>query len=802
MKLSIAIGKSRNQKNWKPKELTWAEFTAMLKNTVRTYESINEYQSFDKNRQAEIKDIGGFVSGKLAGNRRLKNSVLSKQIITLDVDDGTSDFWDMVTMQFDCAAFLYTTHKHTPEKPKYRLLIPLSEEVLKDEYEAVCRMVASKINIDAFDPTGYDVNRLMYWPSTSSDGEFFYREQAGEFLNPQEVLNLYADWKDIASWPQGIGEHKEMHSFSRTQGDPLEKPGLIGVFNNAYTITEAIETFLPDIYEPGEGYRFTYKLGSTYGGAVCYDEKFLYSHHSTDPISNKLCNAFDLVRIHKFGLEDNDEETPMNKRPSYLKMCDLVSSDLKCKKQIGLKVFSGITDEIEEVNTDWMGELDIDRKGNYLTTINNVALILEHDPAFKEAIYFDEFQQLPVFRKDVQWRKINAITNLITDGDHANMENYIEKQYKLKISTQLLVKGMLVVSERKRFHPVREFILSGKWDGVPRIDSLLIDYLGAEDSLYVRTVTRKTFAAAVARVFEPGIKYDYILTVVGAEGQGKSALWDKLGDPWFSDTFSLHMLKNKEAYEQIQSVWIIEIGELSGMDRAESERVKSFFAARKDRYRDPYGRTTNLKLRQCIFIASVNRDDFLKSQDGNRRFWPVSSYSTQPTKAIYGITKYDISQIWAEAYEVYQAGEPLFLNKEMTEIAVAIQSEHTEENPWVDIFENFLSYKIPENWYKISRFDKIEHIINYDPDIPGLETRTKVCKFELWEAALNKRDPLDSHNLKLIKQAMNKIKTWERVKDYVWFGNSYARHKGSYRPLMPILQGQKKQKSIPKGIPG
>ena len=797
MKLNIAIGKSRLDKKWHNKQMTWEDFLARIRETHRTVETIEEYYTFKKDRQDEIKDIGGFVGGHLSGGRRLAAAVTSRSLLTFDADEAGVDFWERFCMQYNCAAAVYSTHKHLPGAPRYRLLIPLTREVLADEYVAIMRRIAGDVGIDQFDVTGYQPHRLMYWPSTSSNGEYVFREQQGAWLDPDAVLATYKDWQDVSEWPRGLRENKELTHESKVQGEPTDKPGLIGAFNRAYTIEEAIEKFLPGIYEKCHiENRYTYTEGSTAAGVIVYDNKFSYSHHSTDPTCNHLCNAFDLVRLHKFHLLDTSEETPINKRPSYLAMCDLVASDTLVKQQIGeaklasaQEAFSDITTPgapaITEDDLAWLKDMDVDRKGNYLVTIHNVALILECDPIFKNNIAFDEFKQQGIFKRDLPWRKLKNKT-LITDADLANIENYIEKVYKFSAGAKLN-KGLLVVLEKYSFHPVVDYLKAQKWDGVLRVDRLLIKYLGATDNEYTRTVTRKALAACVARVMMPGIKFDNVLTLVGDEGQGKSQLWDKLGGAWFSDTFNMHMLQTKEAYEQIQGVWIIEIGELAGMAKAEVERVKGFISARQDNYRSPYGRTTEQRLRQCVFFASTNTTDFLKSQTGNRRFWPVATFEIEPEASVYDITKEEVNQIWAEAVAIYKAGEELYLTKELSAIAKEVQSDYTEEHPLVGQLEAFLEMMIPKNWYTISKFERLDFINTYDQqDKEKLVKRDRVCKYEIWELVIQGRDMVDARGWKLIDSAMARIPGWVKTKDYLRFGAAYPRHKSAYLKLITI----------------
>ena len=327
--LDIATGHSRLSKKWKNKKWAWSELVTKCSETKRTGESVKEYQRMSREEQTDIKDVGGFVGGYLSGSRRKGENVLYRTIATLDIDYGTADVWEDFTMAYSFAAMLYSTHKHTPEKPRYRLVIPFNREVKPNEYEPICRRIAETIGIDLFDITTYQLPRLFYWPSTSKDGEFIFEVQDGKACNVDEILNTYHDFNDVTEWPVSDREGDVIAHEVRKAGDPLEKPGLIGAFCRAYTIEEAIEKFLPEAYErtATEG-RYTYKMGSVAGGLVCYSGKYAYSHHETDPASRQLCNAFDLCRIHLFGVQDEGTETKdITRLPSYLKMQDYAAAD-------------------------------------------------------------------------------------------------------------------------------------------------------------------------------------------------------------------------------------------------------------------------------------------------------------------------------------------------------------------------------------------------------------------------------------------------------------------------------------------
>jgi len=299
--IDIATGGNRLSVNWRNERIKWSALVNKLSETKRTCESYAEYMSFDKDRQDKIKDIGGFVGGIVKNGRRTVANIESRSLITLDADYCTPELYNDFILLFGNACVLHTTHKHSPATYRARLIIPMSRTVSCDEYKAIARAIAGQLNIEAFDDTTYDVNRLMYWPSTAADGEYIFKYEDAPWLNPDDVLASYADWRDMSSWPVSSRvKDKLKNEISRKQADPLEKPGWIGFFCRCYSIQETIEFFLNDVYAPCGSGRYTYINGSTSAGLVTYEDVFAYSHHSTDPACSKLCNAFDLVRIHNF----------------------------------------------------------------------------------------------------------------------------------------------------------------------------------------------------------------------------------------------------------------------------------------------------------------------------------------------------------------------------------------------------------------------------------------------------------------------------------------------------------------------
>lgn len=755
--LEVALGNSRKTKTWKNRTMKWSELLERLSKTTRTSETMAEYKAMGREQQCDIKDVGGFVGGYCNNGNR--SDIRFRSVLCLDADYADDELWGDWGLLYGNAASIYSTHKHTADKPRLRLVVPLARNVSPDEYQAIGRRVAAVLGIDKFDDTSFQPQRMMFWPSTSQDGVYTTDYIDAPFLSPDEVLATYHDWTDISSWPMSSRVAEVVRKTAAKQKDPLEKGGLIGAFCRAYTIQEAIEAFVPT-YEPCEDpNRYTYTEGSTAAGVVIYDDKFAYSHHATDPASMQLCNAWDLVRLHRFGELDTDcaPDVKVSSRPSYKAMSEFAASDPRTKRQI---VADRMTEADEdyaapvEGGKDWRDLLQVTEKGAIAQTIDNVVIILTHDPKLVDKIALNEMQHNIVALSSLPWRKVDGSSQW-SDRDDSELRYYLEKTYGLTGKDRIF-DAVNVAAQRKAYHPVRDYLDGLAWDGEPRVDTLLIDYLGAEDTEYTRAVTRKALAAAVARIYRPGCKFDYMLTLRGQQGIGKSALISKLGVEWYSDSFTT--MQGKESYEQVLGVWIMEVGELAGMKKAEAEQIKLYISKQVDRFRPAYGRRTQEFPRQCIFIATTNETQFLRDTTGNRRFWVVDT-PNEPTKDLWqDLTAEEVKQIWAEAVELYRRGEKLYLSRELEVVAREIQESYEEENPKVGIVAEYLERLLPDDWDSRDLYSRRGWL---ETDSEGTQKRTVVCTMEIWAEALGGNpDKYDRYAGKEIRDIMSHLKGW------------------------------------------
>lgn len=793
--LTISAAGSRKATHWPAQTLYWSDLVERLRSAVRGTETLAEYLSLPKSKQDELKDVGGFVAGTLAGDRRKADNVTGRDVLTLDLDNipagHTADTLRRVE-GLGCAYAVYSTRKHDENKPRLRILVPLNRTATADEYEPLARKLADIIGISLADPTTFEASRLMYWPSVCADSRYVFEYGDKPFLDTDGVLGMYANWQDVTQWPVVPGSENTHVRMAAKQGEPTEKKGVVGAFCREFDIYKAMDTFLPGIYthtDDGSG-RFTFIGGSTVGGAVIYEQgSFLFSHHATDPVSGRLVNAFDLVRLHKFGEQDDDAKpgTPTIRLPSYVSMCAFalesggVAAVMNQERYERAVADFGVaaTTEASSVDPDdvnWITKLEINpTTGRPSISIDNMLIVLEHDPLLKGKISFDLFANKGLVLGALPWKQ-EDVRRQWEDLDDSGLRHYLGKVYGLK-GKDMILDAVALCANRYAFNEVKEHITALQWDGVKRLDTALIDYLGAEDSAYVRAVMRKSLVAMIARVMTPGCKWDYMPILAGPQGLGKSTFLRLLGCRWFSD--SLQTFEGKEASEMLQGVWLNEVGELTGMSRSESNAVKQFLSRTEDIYRVPFSRHTKAFPRQCVFFGTTNESEFLKDRTGNRRFWPVDVGVNPPTKSVFNQLEDEVEQLLAEAFVYWQLGEPLYLSGEAEAGAKEQQETHRESNAKEGIIREFLSRKIPLNWNDRSL---CERRLYWSGEFRRAEgdavERDRVCAAEIWVECfggdLKYMKRTDSNEITGI---LTSLDGWERHKSTSRFG-CYGIQKG------------------------
>ena len=826
VQFNISTQSSRKDRYCKAVTMTLQDLADELSKPRVKPETHAEYLAMNREDQTNSKDVGGFVLGTLRKGLRNKNTVENLCGVALDADFAQPGLIDTIRYTMPYVTIIYSTRKYTPEKPRFRIIFMLKHPVSPEQHSAVARKLAEHIGMEQFDKTTFEPNRMMFFPSISSDSQFVFDVFGRELCDPDKVLAEYDDWRDSSQWPI-CPEEKRLISgvVPSKQKDPMSKDGVIGAFVKAHSITNILEQYGSELYEPAAvPGRWTYKKADSTAGVVVYEDKFFYSFHASDPNSYQLMNAFDLARTLKFLDQDENcrSDTPTTKRPSYKAMLAFAREDEDVKMMLAeqkaekaRQSFAVVEEDETADQTDpgtghgtghgtdpgtdpgtepsdsgtegagpaeagntgkagkdgadntgkdgtgkaskkakaanaWKRRLEYDNLGNLKNSMLNAMLIFHNDENLR-CIVFNELSESIEIKKgedgsDVPWSHPNEIWR---DQDDAQLIAYLDLNYG-SFSERIYTNALKKITDDRRYHPIRDYLNSlPTWDGIPRVDRLLVTTLGAADTEYVHAITRKTLCAAIARAMVPGTKFDTVLVMIGPQGCGKSTICSKLAGPWFNDSLMLTDTKDKTAPEKLQGYWLQEISELAGLRKSDLETLKGFLSRQNDIFRPAYGRHSTPHKRQCIFIGTTNAEQgFLRDTTGNRRFWPVTvpGYSatlpdTVPPEAAafhkhsWELKQDDIDQIWAEALTYYNAHESLVLPAELKEEAAKSQRESMETDDREPLVREYLEKLLPANWYNLEIPVRINYLNGGEfagAKLTGTMKRKRVCNMEIW----------------------------------------------------------------------
>ena len=760
--IKIATAPVRTAKVWPLKEVNWSTFIGELRTPLIGTETLEQYTLLDKKAQDQLKDVGGFVGGVFRNNNRRGINLIARSILTLDLDNVPSGETQTVIDRVESLGYGYVTHstrKHHSGAPRLRVVMALDRECTPDEYEPLSRKIGELIGIEYCDPTTFQPNRLMFYPSCCTDSEYIYQWKDAPFVPVDGTLALYNDWRDTSSWPHSSSAPLPTPRRGRLQADPRMKTCIVGAFCRTYDVREAISNFLSDVYVEGENGRYTHVGSRTDSGGEVYDDGlFLYSYHGTDPAGGTNRNAFDLVRIHKFGHLDEGAES------------GFTGDNFRSKSNTAMREFAETLPEVMEEwrgynlaqkrpdfeGSDWVKKLMFDGKGNLKKCIDNACLVIANDPHLKGKFYYDSFSNRVKIVKDLPWTKGGRSWN---DKDDKLMYRHFERlgfYHKQSIDS-----GLACHYGENPINELQNYIEGLEWDGVERAEKIFIDYLGAEDSLYNKVATKMWLVGAISRALEPGCQFDLMLITTGGAGLGKSKFLRGLSKGWIAENFVT--FKGKEAQENIQGKWIIDVGELGAFGTASREAIKSFLTQESDFFRVSYGRHSEDFPRQCVFTGTTNSVKFLSDPTGDRRFIPIKIGEQEPTKHFRKVDL-EADQIWAEALSWYQEGAEAFYDakSEYYALITAHQEMHREEGLYEAEVLDFIDKKVLPNWNSMTKDQRNKHWADYSPDNPELVERDTICATEVWhELLFGELLKKDAKTIKHINEVIRRTKKWK-----------------------------------------
>jgi putative DNA primase/helicase len=720
--IRLAEGTSKSLGKVKNVTLSWGQLASRLNDPQRSGERVKEYQKMSVDERNKLKGANGwFLGGHCDDGRRKKSAIRERDVLTFDLDDSNVEQLEDLQMEIsgisDYEWYAHTTRSHTAESPRLRIYVLLNKPIPADQYSAATRIFAQKLDptLDTVDHVSYRIAQLMYLPTASKNGEFAFIHNKGQALNVADMLESFGDWEDFTKLPFSEKQGQQRPAADKAE-NPHEKDGIIGAFCRAYDVETAISEFLSDVYAPSAEQsnkpRYTYLGGSGANGVVVEDEGlFIYSHHGTDPCGERLCNAWDMVRLHKFAdldVESKADTSPGN-MPSFKKMAEFAKDQPSVKKELMqdrydiLAMFKDVSaedsytpedqdeqeaeDDSEDLGgtptkgfedervpqklkppaSDWYStQLEIDVQGRIVPTLHNVAMIIQCDPRLWGCVALNEFTKKVVLRRSIKTRTPSVKNQICEDlangtawGDihddtvRAILEAPTEittQGWGLKVSDRDLRSAANLAAEANLFHPIKEKFHGLEWDGKERLARLFIDYLGAEDHPYYRETATLICLASVARIYHPGHKFDFAPILSGAQGIRKSTFIAALFGDDLTGELSTRLSDMKTAVEQMFGKLCLELPELAAMQKSESEDTKHFMTIQVDRVRLAYARRVQEFPRQCVFMGTTNSTAYLKDRTGNRRWWPIA---VQVNQIDTGRLAAESEQIWAEAVYLY-----------------------------------------------------------------------------------------------------------------------------------------------------
>lgn len=422
---------------------------------------------------------------------------------------------------------------------------------------------------------------------------------------------------------------------------------------------------------------------------------------------------------------------------------------------VGDPVPKGTPVNLDDVRQMLMYKVEYDKDGNeksrkLIQSVKNFEIALDNDGRLKGKIKFDEFSQQTYLMGNTPWETSRNNYRAWSSFDDSALFAILQSDYGLN-SRNDYFDALKNVAMRNRFHPVRDLLNSLKWDGQGHIRGLLPDYLGAEDTEYTYQVWRLWMLGAVARIFQPGCKFDYTVIFQGRQGLGKSTFLQlmALNDGWFND--SLDSLDSDKAAQSLMGSWIIELAELKSLARTAGgvDSVKRFLTATQDKYRVPYERRADIFLRQSVFAGTTNKSDFLQDETGNRRFLIVQTGAHEPKKNLFDPEAMnDIKAAWAEAVHIYKTEKPkLLLPESCRKQAEELQAESMSDDGKIGIIQEYLSDK------------------------------HRTCAIEIWQKALGEQGRPAKWQASEISNIILSLPEWERIPNPTKFGE-YGSQRG------------------------
>jgi hypothetical protein len=331
---------------------------------------------------------------------------------------------------------------------------------------------------------------------------------------------------------------------------------------------------------------------------------------------------------------------------------------------------------------EWLDECVKGNTGHPLSVLASALVGLRAE--YPDTFAFDEMLCAPMLMRPISGEG-NFRPRPCTDVDVGIVQEQLQRIGLKRISREVAHQAIEIRAYECRFHPVLDYLSGLPWDGVSRLDRFFPRYFGADDTDYTRSIGAMFLLSMVARIFEPGCKVDHLPVIEGSQGTLKSSACRVLGGPWFSDNLP-DITAGKEASQHLRGKWLLEVSEMHAMNRAEATQLKAFITRAVERYRPSYGRREIIEPRQCVFVGTTNKNNYLRDETGGRRFWPVKVNMID-----LDMLARDRDQLFAEASTRYRDGAKWWPERAFEQaLIVPQQSARYEADAWEESIASYL----------------------------------------------------------------------------------------------------------------
>ena len=678
-----------------------------------------------------------FISGDIPPNEdgsytRNNSTLKTRNLIVIDIEDtGLTSQEVQTIIQEKLASYkylLYSTISHKPNNPRFRLVLEPNRDIVKDEYKPTIQHVIQLLNI-SYDKSSCTWSQLQGLPIAVRDNEFIFIKHLDGLPYPVQ---------------EAVKEEKKV--ITTYTSEPIQNFTKVS-HNQAISIMEKyIENEQDKLQERNEYYLscLTVIAKSVVSGEIEYDTAI--------ECMELLALNNDEWKVNNLN-ELNGEINRAKGNVDYFKNKYTFLGKFQ-KTQQKIKTTNALTNASLEITTD--------EKGKVIQTLENLEkIILSITP-----IAYNELTNV-IEIKDKQG-KIKPLEK--RDKELFRME--IEKRFKFKAKVIDLDTAIVSASDKFRYHPIKNQILSVSWDEIPRAETFFIDVLGVEDNVYNRECTRKWLLASLTRLFDNGVKFDEMIILQGGQGIGKSTTLQRLSLGYYTD---ITEKLGDEVTFKVMRTWLVELSELSTMMKTDSDSFKAWLSATKDTVRKKYGGDPDDYPRTFTVLGTTNNKEILKDRTGNRRYWLMYCEKDKIKNTIWSLDINYILQLWGEVYQWYKNGENLLISEETKQYMEKLSSGALEYNPLEERINSILDMYVPNNWKEIindsmKRLEYYNHVNDFTTYGNGnsrFPLQTKIMDITTGELVYllgNGEDPykdLKGNTLaKEINQVMNNLPNW------------------------------------------